>query len=342
MVRRVRTTSGVHDTTELSREINECMTQAHSGNRQHCRKVELRPPQPSDRAMPVPVRDASTILPLRDGHAGLEVFMVKRSSRMGFLGGAHVFPGGAVDPSDATPEAESVLGRFSAARARELLSLDEGTRALGYVVAGIRELYEEAGILLARDGSGEWVVLDNKSDRAERLAALRPRLAAGEVSFVTMLLQEALTVAADSLRYFAHWITPETESKRFDTRFFLAPAPPRQSATHDCAESSEGEWISPAEALDRYWRREIELVPPTICSLDVLAVYGTVAEAMQAAAELEVEEVLPKISLEDGRVAILYPGDPDYAVGQARGEDRGRLLKRLVLRDGLWIKPEKS
>ena len=289
--------------------------------------------------MPVPVRDASTVLPLRDGDAGLEVFMVKRNSHMGFLGGAHVFPGGAVDPSDATPEAASILGRFSSARARELLDLDEEDRALGYLVAGVRELYEEAGILLAKDAAGDWVALDNATQRAQRLADLRPRIARGEVSFAATLARESLNIAGDALRYFAHWITPESESKRFDTRFFLAPAPGCQAAAHDRGESVAGEWLTPSAALAQYGRREIELVPPTICSLDGLTVYESVDEALQAAAELEVEEVLPKISMEDGRVTILYPGDVDYEAGRVRSEDRGRMLKRLILRDGLWVKP---
>ncbi len=265
--------------------------------------------------------------------------MVKRNSRMGFLGGAHVFPGGAVDPADAAADVTAVLGGFAADDARGLLGLDDASRALGYVVAGVRELYEEAGILLAKDGGGDWVALDGGSERARRLADLRPRVAAGEVSFAAMLASESLTIAADSLRYFAHWITPESESKRFDTRFFLAPAPSCQLAAHDRGESVVGEWLSPAGALGRYARREIELVPPTICSLDGLAVYRSVAEALQAAAELEVEEVLPKISMEDGSVTILYPGDADYEAGRARSEDRGRMLKRLILRDGLWAKP---
>src|SRR5262245_59635293 len=105
-------------------------------------------------AKPVPIRDASTVLPLRDGENGLEVFMVKRSSRLGFLGGAHVFPGGAVDAADAAQEIVHHLEDFDAAAAARTLGIEDQTRARGHYVAAIRELFEEAGILLARARDG--------------------------------------------------------------------------------------------------------------------------------------------------------------------------------------------
>ncbi len=289
--------------------------------------------------MSVPIRDAATILPLRDRDGGIEVFMVKRNSRMGFLGGAHVFPGGAVDKADVSPEMCARLGGFCAGDAACLLALDDAERALGYVVAGIRELYEEAGVLLARDANGKWIDLETDAPVANTLRAARPQVAAGKLSFASVLAEADATVDAGCIGYFAHWITPRGEKKRFDTRFFLAACPPRQSADHDRRESVEGGWIAPDEALRRYGAREIELVPPTIVSLDRLTLAASAAEAIEAATALEVEEILPKISMSDGKVAILYPGDPDYDGGEAHFEESGRVLKRLVLRDGLWEAP---
>ncbi len=265
--------------------------------------------------------------------------MVKRDSRLGFLGGAHVFPGGAVDDADSDPRLDGLCEGMTAEQAAEALAIKDVDRARGYTFAAIRELFEEAGILLARGTSGEWVDLDEDTEDSHRLLGLRAPLAKGELSLADLAEQESLRLNTGALHYFAHWITPERESKRFDTRFFLAEIPHCQSADHDRHETTEGEWLTPAAALKRYAARDIELVPPTICSLDRLAVDSSVEEALQAARELDVVEVLPKISINDGDVTILYSGDDDYQSGVARRASSGMLLNRLVLRDGLWERP---
>ena len=264
--------------------------------------------------------------------------MVKRSSRLGFLGGAHVFPGGAVDDEDRAEALEPLLEGFDAERAAHLLSVDDHARARGHYVAAIRELFEEAGILLARRADSSW--FDDVAERAgSPLAEQRRAVAAGRLPLARFLEERGLRAAADALCYFAHWITPAIERKRFDTRFFLARMPSRQEARHDRTESIEGEWVRPADGLERYGRRQIELVPPTICALDRLALHSCVAEALEAALTLEVVEVLPKIIMADSGVTILYPGDEDYEVGVAHPVEPGRILNRLALRDGIWSKP---
>jgi 8-oxo-dGTP pyrophosphatase MutT (NUDIX family) len=292
--------------------------------------------------MSVPIRDASTVLALRDGPDGLEVFMIKRSSQLGFLGGAHVFPGGAVDDADRAEHLEPHLEGFDAAAAARTFGMeDDPARARGHYVAAIRELFEEAGILLARGANAGGAWIDGADDAAleARLASYRASVAAGDLAFDRFVAELELRLATDALCYFAHWITPPQEHKRFDTRFFLAPMPERQEACHDLVESVGGEWLRPADALARYARREIELVPPTICSLDRLALHSDVRDALHAARSLDVVKVLPKIVLATDAVTILYPGDEDYEGGVARPVGPGRILNRLVLRDGLWAKP---
>ncbi len=282
-------------------------------------------------------RDASTVLPLRDGTDGLEVFMVKRSSALGFLGGHHVFPGGAVDEQDADPAFEELLEGFDAAECVRRFGMTDRVRARAHVVAAIRELFEESGILLA---SGDVTrSAGTEQDRTHRRQAARARIAGGELAFARFLAEEGLRLQAGDLRYFAHWITPKSGEKRFDTRFFVVRMPEGQSARHDRHESIEGEWVQPRAALERYARREIELVPPTICSLDRLALHGSVEEVLEAARTLDVVTVIPRITLLDGTVTILYPGDADYDSGVARSAEGGKMLNRLVLRDGIWVRP---
>ncbi|RMD85028.1 MAG: NUDIX domain-containing protein [Candidatus Dadabacteria bacterium] len=285
--------------------------------------------------MPPTPRDASTVLLLRDGRQGLEVFMVKRSSELGFLGGHHVFPGGAVDPSDADPIYERFLLGFDAERVAERFGMKEPGRARAHVVAALRELFEESGILLAAPRGA----VGSLAPTARYLQEARRRVARGELSFADFLSRLGVHLAADRLHYFAHWVTPESGSRRFDTRFFLARMPEGQHAEHDRGETIDGEWVRPADALARYARREIELVPPTICSLDRLRLHETVGEALEAARQLDVVEVIPRIVLVDGDVTILYPGDEDYTSESAGPAEAGKMLNRLILRDGLWVRP---
>jgi 8-oxo-dGTP pyrophosphatase MutT (NUDIX family) len=290
--------------------------------------------------MPAPVRDASTVLALRDdAREGLEVFMVRRNLRLTFHGGAYVFPGGAVDDADASPSFDDLLEGFECEGVLERLHLSDRARARAHYVAAMRELFEEAGILLARHASGAWIELTGAGEEATRFAEHRAGIAAGDVAFDEMLRDEGLRLLADRLCYFAHFITPEHEKKRFDTRFFLAPMPAGQSARHDEGETTEGQWITPENALASYARREIQLLPPTIHCLDKLARCADTAEAMALAAASEIVEIRPKVSVVDDVVTLLLPDDEDYECGVALPSSSGRTLRRLVLRDGLWVKP---
>ncbi|HWD22212.1 MAG TPA: MBL fold metallo-hydrolase [Burkholderiales bacterium] len=201
-------------------------------------------------------RPAATLILLRSGAVSLEALLLQRSKNAVFLGGAYVFPGGAVDASD--DEARRVLG-LTDAQASERLGLGSG--ALAYYVAAVRECFEEAGVLLACDASGKQI----PAERAQSLMAYRHR------PFLELLEAEDLYVPAGALAYYGHWITAPGRTRRFDTRFFVALAPEGQQGAHDANETVHDVWIGPREALERGKRGEIELVFATKHTLVDLA-----------------------------------------------------------------------
>ena len=192
---------------------------------------------------------------VRDGDGGLEVYLQRRHHELVFTPGAYVFPGGAVDDEDS-------LG-----------PCDDEFRN-----AAIRECIEEAGAFLALDGD-EYVDLSDPATAA-RFEDHRRAIALGETTVADVLAAEGLTPACGRLREVARWLTPLPAPRRYDTRFFLAPAPPAQALLHDDGESVESLWIRPADALDRFDSGAFELIRPTEESLRVLAGLRTVADAM--------------------------------------------------------------
>jgi 8-oxo-dGTP pyrophosphatase MutT (NUDIX family) len=179
---------------------------------------------------PVPLRDAATVLIVRDGLDGLdglEVFMLKRNLNSDFVGGAYVFPGGAVDDHDRHLDLEPVCDGRSDADASRRLGVGGG--GLAFWIAAIRESFEEAGVLLARDGDG-YVDLD-AAHGLERWARLRDQVDTGQLKIVDLCQAEGLRLAVGDMHYFGHWITPEGAPRRYDTRFFLTAAPPNQTPT---------------------------------------------------------------------------------------------------------------
>lgn len=228
----------------------------------------------------IETRPAATVLLLRDGDAGLEVFMVRRHHLMGFAGDALVFPGGRID------EADRLL-----ARRQDLCASveEEDETALAFRAGALRETFEESGILLARkDGR----LTD--AAHAARLGAARADVAGGALAFSDLLHAEGLVLAADLLTPFAHWITPEgIFPKRYDTRFFLAVAPAEQIAAHDGEELVDSCWIAPVRALAGDGGGKLEFV--TRRTLEKLNGARTVAEALDTARASRIVTVLPVI-----------------------------------------------
>jgi 8-oxo-dGTP pyrophosphatase MutT (NUDIX family) len=215
------------------------------------------------------VREAATVAVVRDGDDGLEVFMLRRTHEAVFSPGAHVFPGGALDPEDRDPKLDEWCDGLDDAAASVLLDVTSG--GLGYYVAAARECFEEAGLLLARC-AGE-IVPD-----ADRYTAHRDALNAGECSMLDVCANESLTLATDLLMPFGHWITPVGPPRRFDTRFFVAPAPPGQNPSHDGWETTEGLWTRPRDVLAASDRGEVDLIEPTRHTLEALGEHSLVED----------------------------------------------------------------
>jgi 8-oxo-dGTP pyrophosphatase MutT (NUDIX family) len=244
---------------------------------------------------PIPV-DSATILLLRDGAHGLEVFMVKRHHQIDFASGALVFPGGKVDAHDRDHNLRK--------HADGADNLDELHLSLS--ACAIREGFEESGILLARK-PGRTDYID--AARATALAPWRPKLNASEVGLADFLAEEDLRLACDSLIPFARWITPTFMPKRFDTYFYIAATPAGQLGSHDGFESVDSVWVNPIEAIsDKRWT----IIFPTKMNLLKLGKAKTVAEAVARARAEPVVTVEPKVVARDGKQFLTIPEDAGY------------------------------
>ena len=244
---------------------------------------------------PEPPRAAATVALVRDGAAGLEVYLLRRVGQMEFAPGMHVFPGGSVDPADRRdagagpgwvgPGPAWWAGRFGT---------DEALAA-ALVRAAVRETFEEAGVLLAGP-SGDELVDDVSGDDWE---VERAGLEAGRQSLSALLTRRGLRLRADLLAPLAHWITPEIRPKRFDTRFFLAALPERQVCRDAGTEADRRLWIRPAEALGS----GIALMQPTVAVLEDLAAHPDVASAL--AADRVIRPVLPRVEIDGDQVTFV-------------------------------------
>jgi len=258
------------------------------------------------------VRDAATVMLVRDGDEGLEVFMLRRNLNSDFVGGAYVFPGGAVDEADRHENLEPIAEGRTDFEASAALGLDPPEGGLAFWVAAIRESFEEAGVLLAYDRDGSLVDLRDP-EQESRFTAHRRAVDTGQRRLVDVCADEGLRLAVDSMHYFAHWITPEGAPRRYDTRFFVARAPEWQSPLHDDRETIANLWIQPEEALGRNERGEFDLMPPTVRNLHAIGRFDTSDELLKAAANLDdVPTVVPRIVADEGGVRILLPGDEEF------------------------------
>ena len=262
--------------------------------------------------MTVQPRLASTVMLLRDisvgqQTTGIEVFMVRRVVQSEFMPDIFVFPGGSVTADDRLAEQtegvyEAVLP--SQADPEERTALGSGARA-----AAIRELFEEANVLLAhREGA----VLAVNEEMVARFANYRQAFNERKGSLVEMARAEHLVLAMNSLAYFAHWITPEGMPKRFDTHFFLASAPAQQEAIYDNLETSDGVWIRPKDAIERSQQGTFPIAFPTFHQLRDLSAFRTVQDAIQATATRYVPTHIPMLTIQNGVAHVSLPEEPEF------------------------------
>jgi len=245
---------------------------------------------------------AATILLVRDGAEGIEVFMVVRHHQIDFASGALVFPGGKVDALD---RAEGVRGRVDGAD-----GLDDWEFSMR--VAAIREAFEESAVLLAREERTGKVV---DAARLKALDPYRDPLNKGEIGIADFLAKEGLRLAGDMLTPFAHWITPNMMPKRFDTRFYVAAAPEDHLAVHDGYESVDSVWIRPDVALREADAGTRTIIFPTRMNVAKLGYSPTVAHAIEAARATPVVTVEPVVTKnEAGKPVLRIPAEAGYPV----------------------------
>lgn len=257
---------------------------------------------PAGPAPTVTPKDAATVILLRDAPAGLEVFLQRRVAGMPFAGGMTVFPGGGVDPRDST--AVAWAGPQPSWWATRFECSDALAQAL--VCAAVRETFEESGVLLA--GPDEHSIVDD----ATRYRSGRAALVARELSMSQFLADAGLVLRADLLRPWANWVTPEGETRRYDTRFLLAALPAGQHADGSTTEAADVGWQAPHAALEDWRAQRRWLLPPTWFTLQELAEHRTVASLMAASDDRRIQKIMPRIVRDvDGLRAIL-PDDPRY------------------------------
>jgi 8-oxo-dGTP pyrophosphatase MutT (NUDIX family) len=246
------------------------------------------------------VRLAATVMLARPP---FQLYMTRRSASSAFAPDAFVFPGGTIEPQDASRaaqdrtlglERERIDREFRASVSSDL-ACDEPavdrTAARTLLVTALRELFEEAGVLFARSGDG--VAIDAGSIGSERIARERIGIREGTLTFAQFLDAHDWYADARALTLFSHWITPRTEPRRYNTHFFFAVAPPDQAAIADTVETHDGRWIAPSDALARYRRGELHLVYPTIKHLERLATCDSLDAALAFARAKPVVTILP-------------------------------------------------
>ncbi|MFW5877074.1 MAG: NUDIX hydrolase [Myxococcota bacterium] len=273
-----------------------------------------------DPSAPPPPRDSATVLLLREGEAGFEVFLVRRHGKSAFMGGAHVFPGGTVDPQDRDPALWALASGHSPDTAADALGEEDRDRSMALYCAAIRETFEEAGVLLAAEPAAE-----------TELRQARRRLVAG-TPFAPLVRELGVGLGLDRLVPHSRWITPVVEPRRYDARFLVAAVPAGQQAEHDRLETTAGAWVTPPAALERERAGEIQLPPPTLRTLEALAAHGSVEAVLREARARRPRPILPVFHPVGDALVLSLPGDPDHPESE-------RALPgptRLVLENGRW------
>ena len=264
--------------------------------------------------------DAASVLLLRDGTTGPEVFLIKRHDRSQGYGGMYVFPGGKVDGADARVDVAACIDQpapsLHALLGEPALSV---TAAASVMFAAVRELFEECGVLLVEG-------LDSATRaRASELAGQGQALS-------EILVQLGLRAHSRALCPWSRWITPlnsiNAAPKRFDTRFFVVASPPGQEPRHDNHEAVESVWLAPRTAITQYWQGDITMAPPQLLTLAHLARFPSVADILEETRKRSPFTVLPEVFAIDGQRAIAYPGDEAHPVAQRVMPGPTRLILR--------------
>jgi 8-oxo-dGTP pyrophosphatase MutT (NUDIX family) len=251
---------------------------------------------------PVAPRDAATVMLLRERDGATQVYTLRRQKTMNFGAGMYVFPGGSVDRRDAAahigwvgPPPPYWAGAFSVS--------EELARSL--VCAAVRETFEESGVLLAGPDENSVVADTSGEDWELDRRALIDR----ELHFAEFLDRRGLCVRADLLRPWAHWITPQVEPTRFDTRFFVAAMPEGQRTREFGEEADHVEWIAPGVAVERWKAGQLKMMPPTLITVAELAEFKTIADTLAGSTDREIRPILPRVEVRGEEAHVLLDAE---------------------------------
>jgi 8-oxo-dGTP pyrophosphatase MutT (NUDIX family) len=298
----------------------------------------MRPEKPA----PPELRNASTIILVREKNNTLEIYLLRRSTKAGFMGGLYVFPGGVVDPEDLgfdvwAPHLDMTLDQVENRLGGDRIS---GEQILGFGIAAIRETLEESGVFLA-SGRGK----TQKEMAAISTYRLRPNLAPSW--FKARIHEENWTLSLSSLGRWSHWITPKRMKKRFDTRFFIVFMPEHQTCVPDNMETSHGIWISPQDALEQNLTARVPLSPPAVVTLTDLSAFDTLAALRR---EIRTrpwgQPIAPRMIPSEAGPVIIEPWDPMFDRGESidlsistleqKVLEPGSLFSRIWCDNGVW------
>jgi len=288
-------------------------------------------------SMKKPLDSATVILTRESSQGQFKVFLMRRHRDQDFMGGAFVFPGGRLDEADCDLDLVPHARGFTGAEAKRRLQAPDlpEEKALGLFFAALRETFEESGVLLAYDASGQIVDLA-EGETAGRFAGYRLQIHDHSLSLRELAQQERLTFALDLLTPYSHWITPEIESKRFSTRFFLARQPPEQIPFHDTMEMTKSQWSTPSMAMEQQKEGQILLMPPTLKTLEELNEFESLDDLFQAARSREIRTILPEAFMTDDGFGVRLPHDPEYRIEAYKQPPRLEETSRIVLRGDRW------
>ena len=295
----------------------------------------------------VPKKAATTILLRNKEPEGFEVFLLKRHEKSSFMGGNYVYLGGRVDREDGSLEICSFSKGITLNEAQMILGRAiSPEESFAHWIAGIRELFEEAGVLLAYDQKGKLLQLKDREER-KRFLHYRESLQKDKISICEMAQKENLLFALDQLHYYAHWITPESRSERFDTRFFLTRDPSGQEATHDQKETTAGAWLTPQKALEDNLIGEVVLSPPTLKTLEDLSRFKSIEEIFNSLKREDIQPILPILTKISDHPLLVFPWDPEYEIFQkgqipspvyhGRPSQPGDYTTRLLMKENRWL-----
>ena len=281
--------------------------------------------------------DAATVLLIRETSAEtpFELLLMRRHARQRFMGRAFVYPGGQMDDTDCHPGLAAFADGLTAEAAKQHLNEPHlpDNKALGLYFAAIRETFEESGVLLTCLTSGKEIDFSDPTIR-KRFNEYRTRIHRQEMTLEDLARKEHLIFRLNALMPYAHWITPEAERKRFDTRFFLAPMPSGQKPVHDSREMAETLWIEPEKALLKQKQGDMLLMPPTLKTLEEMARQPSVTELLATLSSATIQPIMPQVAAVGDSVVIKLPHDPDYTFAGRKQPHRPHEISRFVIQDG--------